>query len=94
MTRDELLTRLRSEQAWLAEQGMVDVRVYGSYARDEADDSSDVDLIVKLARPIGWEFFGIERELSARLGLTVEIATEDAMHRLVLAKALAEAVRV
>ena len=34
MTRDELLTRLRELKPWLEEQGIVNVRLFGSYARD------------------------------------------------------------
>ena len=94
MTRDEILTKLREQKEWLAEQGIIDVRLYGSFARDEAREDSDVDLMVDLAKPIGWEFYGIEEELGRRLGRTVEMATEDAMHRLVLKRALAEAVGV
>lgn len=94
MSRDELLARLREQKDWLAEQGIIDVRLYGSFARDEAREDSDIDLIVDLAKPMGWEFYGIERELGERLGRTVEMATEDAMHRLVLKRALADAVRV
>ncbi len=83
MTRAELLEKLRELKPWLAEQGIVNVRLFGSYARDEAGPDSDVDLLVDVARPMGWEFFGVERELGIRLGRKVEMGTDDAMHRLV-----------
>ena len=51
MTRDELLTKLRELKPWLAEQGIVNVRLFGSYARDDARPDSDVDLIVELSKP-------------------------------------------
>jgi len=94
MTRDEMLAKLRELKPWLAEQGVADVRLYGSFARDEAGPESDVDLMVEITKPLGFRFFGIERELGERLGRQVEMATADAMHRLVLRKALAEAVVV
>ena len=40
MTRAELLQRLRELKSWLESQGVVDLRLFGSFARDE----SDVDL--------------------------------------------------
>ena len=83
MTRDELLTRLRELKPWLEEQGIVNVRLFGSYARDEAGPDSDVDLIVEVSKPLGFRFFGIERELGEILGTTVEMGTEDSMHRLI-----------
>ena len=64
MTRAELLQKLRDLKPWLAEQGIVNVRLFGSYARDEAGPDSDVDLLVDIAKPLGFRFFGIERELA------------------------------
>ena len=94
MTRDELLTKLRDLKPWLEEQGIVNVRLFGSYARDEAGPDSDVDLIVELSKPLGFRFFGVERELGERLGVLVEMGTEDSMHRLVRQSATREAVFV
>ncbi|MEY4555453.1 MAG: hypothetical protein RL093_572 [Pseudomonadota bacterium] len=94
MTRDELLIKLRELKPWLAEQGIINVRLFGSYARDEAGPDSDVDLIVELSKPLGFRFFGVERELGERLGVSVEMGTEDSMHRLVRQSATREAVLV
>jgi predicted nucleotidyltransferase len=94
MNRAELLEKLRELKPWLEEQGIGNPRLYGSFARDEAGPDSDVDLIVDIVKPLGWEFFGIERQLGERLGRVVEMATLDAMHRLVRAKAISEAVVV
>lgn len=95
MDRAEMLERLRELKPWLAEQGIENLRLYGSFARDEAGPESDVDLIVDITKsPMGWEFFGIERQLGEHLGRTVEMATLEAMHRLVRTQALAEAVAV
>ena len=92
MTRAELLDRLAALKPWLAKQGVSRVRLFGSYARDEAEPDSDVDLLVEMSQPIGLRFFGIEEELSRRLGLRVDLMTEGDLHRIVLRRALAEAV--
>ena len=94
MTRDELLTKLRDLKPWLEEQGVVNVRLFGSYARDEAGPDSHVVLIVELSKPLGFRFFSVERELGQRLGVPVEMGTEDSMHRLVRQSATREAVLV
>ena len=41
------------------------VYLFGSYARGEADESSDVDLLVDLdySKSIGWQFYGWHEEL-------------------------------
>jgi hypothetical protein len=92
MSRDEVLVKLRALKPWLEEQGIARVRLFGSYARDEARPDSDVDLIVEITKPLGLRFFGIERELSEKLGAHVELSTESSLHRIVLREALAEAV--
>jgi predicted nucleotidyltransferase len=94
MTRAELLEKLRALKPWLEEQGIVNVRLFGSYARDEAGPDSDVDLLVDIAKPLGFRFFGIERELAEKLGARVEMGTDDSMHRLVRRSAAQDAVVV
>jgi hypothetical protein len=49
MTATDALKRHRSEVLRLAAHyGATDVRVFGSVARGEADDASDIDLIVRM----------------------------------------------
>jgi len=79
MTREELLSRLATLKPWLASQGVTRVRLFGSHARDEAGSDSDVDLIVDLARPMGLRLFSLQEEVSARLGVRVDLVTEAAL---------------
>lgn len=79
MTRDELLIKLRELKPWLAEQGIVNVRLFGSYARDEAGPDSDVDLLVDLGKPLGLRFFSLAEELEDELGREVDLVTDDAL---------------
>ena len=76
MTRAELLLRLRELKPWLESQGVVDLRLFGSFARDEARDDSDVDLMCRITRRMGLEFFGIQIELGEKLGREVELFQE------------------
>ncbi len=50
--------------------------VFGSYARGEATEASDVDLLVKFSKPIGWVFYGIAEDLETALGRKVDLATD------------------
>ncbi len=79
MTRDELLEKLRDLKPWLEEQGIVNIRLFGSYARDEAGPDSDVDLLVDVSRPMGLAFLTTERLLGERLGLPVEFCSLEVM---------------
>ncbi|MBA2621923.1 MAG: nucleotidyltransferase family protein [Acidobacteria bacterium] len=50
--------------------------VFGSYARGEAKAESDVDLLVKFSKPVGWAFYGIAENLEKTLGKKVDLATD------------------
>ena len=49
--------------------------VFGSYARQEAIDGSDVDIIVDFERPIGIEFIDLADELEQILHLKVDLVS-------------------
>ena len=90
MTRAELLQRLRELKPWLESQGVVDLRLFGSFARDEARDDSDVDLLCRADAVIGWDLFGIEADLQDRLGRKVELIEDGAVHPIARRRAKAD----
>ena len=51
--------------------------LFGSFARGEANEESDIDLLVRFAKPIGWAFYGIADEVEKALGRKVDLATEN-----------------
>jgi predicted nucleotidyltransferase len=68
--------------------------VFGSSARDEARDDSDIDLLVEFGRPIGLlEFSRLRRELEAVLGRHVDLVTTAALRPQLRESILKEAVR-
>ena len=55
MTRAEVLEMLRAHRPVLAERfGVADLALFGSYARDEGTDGSDVDILVRFDAPPNW----------------------------------------
>lgn len=55
--------------------------VFGSVARGEDTESSDVDLLVKFGTPIGlWDFIALEDKFVEVLGRKVDLATEQSLH--------------
>ena len=56
------------------------VGIFGSTARGEADESSDIDLLVRLAKPKSLlSMVKFERQLSEALGRKVDLLTEPAI---------------
>lgn len=66
----------------------------GSVARDEAKDSSDVDLLVEFSEPVGlFHFVRLQHFLEDALGVDVDLTTEDALTGPVRESLLEDAVR-
>jgi hypothetical protein len=60
--------------------GVERVAVFGSYARGEAGPGSDVDILVRFAKPKSlFDLVGIEEELEQALHLKVDLLTEKAV---------------
>ncbi len=61
--------------------GVSNLRVFGSMARGDADDSSDVDLLVTLpAGTSGLALGGLLMDAQDLLGRPVVVLTESALH--------------
>ena len=77
MNRDEALDLLREHKPALAERfGVTGLALYGSYARDQAADHSDVDVLVEFDTPPDWKtYFGAAFYLEDIFGRPVDMAT-------------------
>jgi predicted nucleotidyltransferase len=74
MNRDEILDilrRFKREQA--AEYGILEIGVFGSLARDEARQDSDVDIWIKTETPNPFVLVHIKEDIEAAIGRHVEI---------------------
>ncbi len=79
-TLKEIITVLQAHKEELAHRyGVRQIAVFGSYARDEAEASSDVDIVIQLDRPLGFAFFELWDYLEAILGQKVDLFTTDAL---------------
>ncbi|PKQ05689.1 MAG: DNA polymerase beta [Alphaproteobacteria bacterium HGW-Alphaproteobacteria-11] len=69
------------------------IGVFGSYARGDQTEASDLDVLVELDGDIGMlAFVGLQQELSDALGLKVDLVTKDALKPRIGKRILAEAV--
>ena len=88
-----LIENRRSEILALAERhGIRNVRVFGSMARDDASDASDVDLLVSLAPGrSGLALGGLLMDMQDLLQRRVEVVTEGGLHPALRERVLREA---
>ena len=79
MNKDEVLRLLRTHKETLTKRfGVVELRLYGSFARDQAAGDSDVDVLVRFDAPPDWRrYFGAQAYLENLLGRPVDMATKQ-----------------
>ncbi len=88
-----LIETHRNDILALAERhGVGDVRVFGSMARGDAGDASDVDLLVSLPpEKTGLALGGLLVDVQELLDRRVDVATENGLHPAIRARVLSEA---
>lgn len=88
------LRRRRREILDIARRrGARDVRVFGSVARGDDAEDSDVDLLVDLDSDVGLvALAGLRRELEALLGTSVDVVPADALKPALRPSAIQEAI--
>ena len=91
--REQLQTQRDRILALAREHGVRNVRVFGSVARDAADENSDVDFLVELepGRSL-FDLGGLLVELEALLHRRVDVVTERGLRERIREQVLREAV--
>jgi predicted nucleotidyltransferase len=79
-TLEEIKATLRRHKPLLREKFKVNqIGVFGSYAKGEESQASDVDILVEFNQPIGWEFVDLKEFLEEILGQGVDLVTVKAL---------------
>jgi len=94
MIREEVLATLARHAEELRGMGVVWLALFGSVARGEERDDSDVDLLVELERPAGYlKLAAVSRRLEEILGRPVDLVPRKALRPALQEQVLAEAIR-
>jgi len=76
-----------------ARHGAHNVRVFGSVARGEADEKSDLDILVDMEPDRGlFDHGGLWMDLQSLMGIKVDVATAESLKPHIRERVLAEAV--
>ncbi len=93
MTLESMEETLRRHKPELERRfGVTRIGVFGSYARHEEGVESDVDILVELAEPIGWELMDLQEYLEAILGRRVDLVTTKALREELSAAVMEEVI--
>ena len=95
-SRKDILASLKKLKKEVAKEYSVrTMGVFGSVARDEQTGQSDIDLLVKFSKPVGFvTFMRLENFLSDRLGKQVDLVTPDSLKPVIRQDVLSEVIYV
>jgi len=81
LSKNIILKKLSEHQAELLGYGVLQIGLFGSYARDEANDDSDIDLLVDIAKEKKTfrNFMALCYYLEELLGKKVELVTKQSL---------------
>lgn len=68
--------------------------IFGSYARGEQKKNSDIDILIKPPKGIGFGFVGIQFELEDELGKKVHLVTYKYIHPRIKKQILSEELKI
>lgn len=96
LDQPDLINTLRTQLPALRERhGVRSLAMFGSYARGEARQRSDLDLLVEFERvPTLLQFVELELSLSDLLGVKVDLVMKDSLKPAIGRRILAELVPV
>jgi predicted nucleotidyltransferase len=96
MKRDDAISCLQQHEADLRKLGVEGLYLFGSTARGEAGDDSDVDLFFDYEKgKLGlFELMDVKEYAAGILGRKTDIMTRDSLHKMLRPQIEASAVRV
>lgn len=95
MRRNEILEILHEHKTQLKQFGVKSLALFGSFARDEAREDSDVDMLVEFETPPTFSaYMDLKFYLEDLLGRPVDLGTPDTLKPRIRARVLQEAIRV
>lgn len=85
MNKEQIIKQIKEKLPFLKQKYNVErLGVFGSIARDEQTDKSDVDMLVEFSSPIGFfDFIRLENFLSETLKQKVDLVTKNTLKQVI-----------
>jgi predicted nucleotidyltransferase len=95
MDRQDIIARLRENEAALRARGVAHAALFGSRARDDARPNSDTDIMIEIepeARIGVWGYAGLKEYIASLFDGPVDVVNRDGLKPYVRSAATADAI--
>ncbi len=95
MNREDIINRLRANEAMLRARGVAHAALFGSRARGEEHPNSDTDIMIELdpvARVTLFDYVGLKDDIAALFDGKVDVVNRDGLKPYVKPAATADAI--
>lgn len=90
---NELQSRQTEIQAIAQKHGAINIRLFGSVARQEDNAGSDIDILAEFEQGRSlFDLIGLKQDLEKLLDHSVDILTPDSLHYLIRDQILSESI--
>ena len=55
------------------------IGVFGSFAKNEYNENSDLDILIETSKPIGWKLLSLQIYLEKLINIKVDLTTKNAL---------------
>ena len=82
LTASQIESKLSEIKPYLADKFHVSkIGYFGSFAKNQQTEESDIDILVDFSTTPGWEFFTLEEYLEGVFDRKVDLVTEQALKK-------------
>ncbi|HEX7064868.1 MAG TPA: nucleotidyltransferase family protein [Bacillales bacterium] len=93
--RDQLLSKRNEILQAAQSNGVRNIRIFGSVARGEDNQNSDIDFLVEFEDDRSlFDLIRFKQELENMLGKPVDVVTENSVHQMIRPQVMKEAVEL
>jgi len=93
MTRDEILATIRANEAELRKLQVNELALFGSFARSEETETSDIDFYVEFDRKTFDNYMGVRRLLERLFQRKIDLVIKSGIRPRLRENILSEAIR-
>jgi predicted nucleotidyltransferase len=81
--RNTTLELIKEKYPYLSDEfGVEKIGIFGSIAKETASEESDIDIVVKLRKPIGLKFIELVEYLEGLFNKKVDVLTQEGINNI------------